>query len=347
MEKLMTVLNAVPTPALLWQDGRVAVCNDACKSIPLQQGQALPLPDELRNCTAGQTELELGGKRWDATAQRAEDCLLVTLVPEEAEDLSLLAAAARSLRDPMTSLLMGCSDLFPDLEEMERIDLQEKTSMISRSFFRLLRVNTMLRDTCQLALGQGLFVQRTDIKEFFAEQAMIWTDAMRDAGVELRYTGPKKAFKGNIDRHLLSCAVLHLLSNAAQYHREGTPIALDITYLCGRMKIAVKNQGEPMSPEVFSTVFSRYMQMTDTGDSRWGAGLGLHLVQKVARCHGGAVVIRSEEDGTEAAMVLDLDTPETDVKAPRLDLAGGYDPALVILSDILPNETYDTRNVDI
>ena len=348
MEKIMSVLEAVATPALFWKEGKITHCNTACRSVGLQEGCELSLPEELTQDPDGtQVQLEVGGTEWLATAKPMDGSLFLSLQPGRGqESLGMMAAAARSLCDPLMGLLHACRTLITELEEQENEDYQQMTSAVARSYFRLLRVHNVLRDTCQLSLKQGLFVEKTDIKEFFAERAMYWTDALRDADVTLQYRGPQKAFKGYVDRHLLSCAVLHMLSNAAIYHTEGTPIVLEVTYVRGRLKIRVENQGEPMPSEVFSTVFSRYLQIPDVGDRRWGGGMGLHLVQAVARYHGGTVMVQSEESGTAVTMMLDLNTTATEVNAPRLDLTGGYDPSVVILSDVLPNETYDSRNID-
>ena len=348
MDKITAILETLATPALFWKDGKVLKCNSACEKLHLKPGDALTLPTELSWDTAAQFKLELDGRVWNAGAKPVEGEVFLSLTPEqEAADADMLATTARSLRDPLTSLLSGCSALFPQLEEFENEEIQLKASAITRSFFRLLRVNTLLRDTWRLTTNQPLFVQKTDIKAFFEEQVMVWTDALLDGGIRLEYQGPQKAFKGNIDRYLLSCAVLQLLSNAAIYRHADTPVRLSVSYMRGRVKIRVENQGDPIPPDVFSTVFSRHRELPEVGDSRWGSGLGLHLVQLVAKAHGGTVMIQSEDGGTAVTMVLDLDTPATDVNTPFVDLTAGYDPSLVVLSDVLPAQTYDSRNIEV
>lgn len=346
MTQLMQILDNVSDPIFFQRDGVIEAVNRACARLPLAKGDAAPpLPE------GGHLEAELGGKTWQITVQELEGGKLVFLkeISQTEASVHLLAAAARGIREPLTSLQSACAVLFPALEELEDENIQAKTAAISRSCFRLLRCIGALMDFERLnGENPAIHREKTNILDFFNEQAALWQDMLQDGGIRLEYRGPEKSVVGNLDRNLTKRAVLNLLANAAAYHEEGTAVKLNVSASNGRLTVRVWNQGKAMDPDVFATAFHRYKRGSELGDDRWGAGLGLALTQAIARQHGGSVLLESGDSGTTVTMTMDLRKPTADtLGTPRTDPVGGYDPALVELSGVLPNSTYDTRNVDL
>ena len=351
MQQFAFVLDAMSEPVIFWVDGKVQSCNRAANVLGLQQGDALSVPAEALP-VAGQaieTTLTVCGEAFAVSIRPAEDAYLLVLHRETGEHpTDLLAAAARSLQDPLTSMLTAGADLFPLLEELENEEIQAKTATITKGFFRLLRTKTALQEACRLwQEDPHLLYEKTHMKEFFDDLASRWQGMLQDSDITLQYHGPKKAFNGNVDRQVLQQAVLQLLSNAALYHTKGTPIVLTVSYMGDRAKIQVDNCGPAMPPEVLSSVFSRYDAAAPLPDARWGLGLGLSLARQAAKHHDGTILLQSGETGTSVIMTIGLLRPETGLDTPRIDYSGRYDPALVALSDILPADTYDSRNLDL
>jgi len=349
-ELLLKMLNSLCEPAFSLENGVISCLNDAAKRLGLSEGQAqeLPLPrdGELIHLTH-----TLAGQDWETDLQIVDGMVLVLLRPVRHEDeaLSLLMAAARGMQDPLTSMMAAGSTLFPRLEEFEDEAIQAQAGAISRGCFRLLRSLTAITQYSRLQDENApLYVEKTHLKDFFDELAVKWKDALLDSGIELEYHSPKNPFNGNLDRGLTQRAVLCLLSNAAVYREADTPVVLQVSYQGNFVKITVKNQGKPMTADVLATVFSRYNQPADDVlDARQGAGLSLPLARRIAQRHGGSLLLQSGSDGTTVTMTLGLSLPETDkVNTPYVDPHGGYDPALVELSGVLPNTTYDSRNID-
>jgi signal transduction histidine kinase len=92
----------------------------------------------------------------------------------------------------------------------------------------------------------------------------------------------------------LDAALDNLLANAAQHATPGTAvtvrIALTGTRRDRRVRIAVHNDGAPISPAVQARVWDRFFT-TRAADG--GSGLGLAIVRAVATAHGGAVGVDS------------------------------------------------------
>lgn len=354
IEQILAVLNALPDPAFFWKDGKIANCNRACQRLPLHPGDAPAFLTEVTLPDTGEMlhwETEIAGCDWEVTAQTVEDGHLLFLRRSETagDTMPLLAAAARSMQGPLSSILSAGGKLFPELEEMEDESVQAQTAAITRGCFQLVRAANAITEYSRLSGEEPtLSLAPTDVTDFFYRLAEKATDALLDRGMELRYTGPKTVVYGNIDQTLVQKAVLNLISNAAKYALEGTAIELTVQPAGSLLKIQVKNQGETMDADILSTAFSRFRQDPGAGDDRWGTGLGLPLVQVIARRHGGSVLLESGEKGTTVTMTLRLNLPkETVVMEPRVDVSGGYDQTLVELSGVLPDKTFDSRNVDI
>lgn len=346
------LLNILPDPAFFLENGTVTLLNEAARRLNIAEGQAfddIPLPQDGEQIHLTYT---LAGTEWEMTLQNIDGAQFALLRPlgDPEENLDLLLSAARGMQEPLTSMIAAGATLFPRLEEYEDESIQERAGAISRGFLRILRSVTAIRQYSQLQKEDApLYVEKIRVKEFFDTLASKWKDALRDSDIPLEYQGPKNPFNGNLDKGLAQRAVLCLLSNAAAYRAPETPISLQISYMGNFVKIVVKNQGTPMAPDLLATAFSRYRE-PDTGvqDARQGLGLSLPLARRIAQRHGGSLLLQSSESGTTVTMTLGLNLPETDkVNTPYVDPHCGYDPTLVELSGILPNTTYDSRNLDL
>ncbi|HZH13696.1 MAG TPA: PAS domain-containing protein [Archangium sp.] len=106
--------------------------------------------------------------------------------------------------------------------------------------------------------------------------------------------------QGAWDQDRLAQLLGNLLRNAVDYSPEGTPITLALQGEGGRVRIEVRNQGEPIPGELLPGLFEPFRRgETRGGRSPSGLGLGLYIVQQIATAHGGTVEARStREEGT-------------------------------------------------
>lgn len=108
----------------------------------------------------------------------------------------------------------------------------------------------------------------------------------------------------NGDRYLLAQAVGNLLDNAVKYTPPGGKIVLAVKNGSGeRRQIIVADSG-PGIPEAEREEVTRRFYRGDASRSTAGAGLGLSLVEAVARLHGGRLRLEDNQPGLRA--ILDL-----------------------------------------
>ena len=95
-------------------------------------------------------------------------------------------------------------------------------------------------------------------------------------------------------------AVGNLLDNAAR-HGAGEPITVRADAVDGRLAIRVRDQGPGISPRNQGRVFDRFFT---TERDQGGTGLGLALVDAIARTRHGSISFDTGPQGTEFTLVL-------------------------------------------
>ena len=100
------------------------------------------------------------------------------------------------------------------------------------------------------------------------------------------------------DRDMLSLAVWNLLDNALKYSSAGSPVRLDVAGRDHRVHIAVRDEGIGIAPQEQRRIFEKFVRGGDTvGTETPGSGLGLALVERVVRAHGGEINLQSAPGG--------------------------------------------------
>ena len=88
----------------------------------------------------------------------------------------------------------------------------------------------------------------------------------------------------------------NLIDNAIKFSPEGEIIYISLKEKDDMLSFKIANRGEPMSGETLKCIFEKFYQ-GDTSHKREGNGLGLALVKKIVRVHGGSVSAVNTEDG--------------------------------------------------
>jgi two-component system OmpR family sensor kinase len=104
--------------------------------------------------------------------------------------------------------------------------------------------------------------------------------------------GPGAELNG--DRHRLEQALGNLLDNALR-HGGGT-IHLAARVRGATVELHVRDEGPGFPPTFIATAFERFTR-ADPARTRGGSGLGLSIVQVIARAHGGVARAANHPDG--------------------------------------------------
>jgi signal transduction histidine kinase len=112
------------------------------------------------------------------------------------------------------------------------------------------------------------------------------------------------------DRDLIMEAVVNLVDNAVKFTGTGGRVTLSTVIEQGRPIVRVADNGPGIAPEERQAVLQRFFRSERT-KSVVGSGLGLSLVDSIARLHGFSIVIRDADPGC----MIDLVCGSQDVAA--------------------------------
>ncbi len=116
------------------------------------------------------------------------------------------------------------------------------------------------------------------------------------------------------DLNKVNQAVRQLLSNAAKYGERG-PVVLDLSWSEGVLRVEVRDSGPGIPADRRPEVMQPYVRLEDPKRrSKGGAGLGLAVVDRIAKAYGGSVEIRDQDAGG-ACFVLKIKIPQGEARA--------------------------------
>ena len=228
-----------------------------------------------------------------ARLARAFDAMLERLEASRVAQDRLAADASHELRTPLTSLRTNVEVLAADAERLapdvrrqltEDVigQLEELTAMVD-GLVTLTRVDTgtserVVVDVAQLAADVVAVARRR-----FPQRA---GDLILDV-VDVTDGGGAGGALTVGDARELTLAVGAMVDNAVKYAPEGTiVIGVERSRDDGVLRVIVRDQGPGVDAALLPDLFARFYRTPDAR-SRPGAGLGLALVDRVARAHGG------------------------------------------------------------
>ncbi|KFE71451.1 hybrid sensor histidine kinase/response regulator [Hyalangium minutum] len=209
----------------------------------------------------------------------------------------LIGIVSHDLRNPLNAILLASSAV------LKRDDLDARVTKsilrIQSSGERAARMIRDLLDFTQARMGGGMRVERKPVFLRELVQQVVEEAQVTHPGRELRthYEGESG---GEWDPDRLAQAVDNLVVNALRYSPHGTPVTVRTRDEGDVLTLEVHNEGEPISSELRARLFQpmqRGVAHRD-GASR-SVGLGLYIVDHIARAHGGEVDVHSSRaEGT-------------------------------------------------
>ena len=351
------VFDLFPQPVLYLRDKALSACNAAARALGLIAGaevSAVLGPDTaaLGTLTApASLTLTLAGQACTVTAlPDADGLLLVANTPErEALPPDALLAVSLALQSPLTDLCSAGTALLPTLEDLESPVLQHSAAVCRRAAYRLLRLQGHLRDyAASLTDELSLAREKTEFCGFVNAIFEKAESLCAELGVTLRCELPPRQFFGWIDPKRLEQAILELLSNALKYTTPGGEIVMALSRR-EQTALLTLTGGAALDAAALSAAFSQFSAVSPLDDGRRGVGLGLPLARTIVQLHGGRLLLDRRADTAMVCLSLPLSAPggPPRLKSP-MRIPETSDPrraALVALSDILPPEIFDPRDL--
>ena len=139
-----------------------------------------------------------------------------------------------------------------------------------------------------------------DLAALAEDMADLYGAVAEEKGIEWSYaTEPDVCIRGN--RQLLAQAVGNLLDNAVKYTPTGGRIVLNVRREGTEIVLSVADNGPGIPEDQRERVLERFVRLDDAR-SLPGNGLGLSLVNAVAKLHGASLVLADNNPGLCASL---------------------------------------------
>jgi two-component system sensor histidine kinase TctE len=203
-----------------------------------------------------------------------------------------VADAAHQLRTPLAAVLLHA-------ERAERAtdpsSEREALGALHRSVERAARVSRQL-----LALARAdpdatavIEVEPVDLTTLTRQVGEEWIPRALERDVDFGLVAPDRPVMVRGDQRLLSEALSNLIDNALRYGNPGGHVTL-IVEAGPPATLSVQDDGPGIAPEERSRIFERFYRVQEANGE--GCGLGLSIVEQIARLHQASVTVTSGPD---------------------------------------------------
>jgi signal transduction histidine kinase/CheY-like chemotaxis protein len=200
---------------------------------------------------------------------------------------------SHEFRTPLT-LMLGPLEaaLASPAEELPKH--REDLALVHRSSLRLLRLVNTLLDFSRIEAGRvEASYEPADLSAHTLELASVFRAGIEQAGLQLTLDCPPLPEPVWVDRDMWEKIVLNLLSNAFKFTFEGG-ITVRLRQHGRSAMLQVRDTGTGIPEHEIPRLFDRFHRVEGArGRTHEGTGIGLALVQELAKLHGGSVSAES------------------------------------------------------
>ncbi len=240
-----------------------------------------------------------------------------------------LAAASHDLRQPLQTigLLLGVLGKRAGDAEARTIlkRLDDAVADMASLLDTLLDINQIERGTIKPVIAEF------SVGALLTRKAAEFAPLATAKGLSLHMVPSSAVIRS--DRQLLERAVGNLLSNAVKYTDRGR-ILLGCRHRGDKLSIEVWDSGIGIPADEIQSVFDEFYRIDRNDSSKFGLGLGLYIVQRVARLLDHQVEVRSTPGkGTMFALIVSKADSAASAPAGQAVVDAASSPAILLVED--------------
>jgi signal transduction histidine kinase len=226
---------------------------------------------------------------------RRRQVALVAVQRLAEERASLLERQERFLHDASHELRTPVTVARGHLEVLQNAN--GGTPEIRVALDELERMERLINGLLLLAKGdQPDFIVRSeiDVEPFLEDVFMRWSEVAERAW----HLGPVAAGTLSVDSEALRTALDALLDNAVKHTSPPATIELRARSVSGSLEIEVADAGAGIPLDALERIFDRFGRADPARGRDGGVGLGLAIVDAIAKAHDGRCTVRTSPAGT-------------------------------------------------
>ncbi|MGZ5417960.1 MAG: sensor histidine kinase [Nocardioides sp.] len=217
------------------------------------------------------------------------------------ERSDLVATVAHELRSPLTGVKGFVATLLSKWDKLNDAQKKMMLETVNVDADRLTRLIAELLDVARIDTGRlSLYPRPLD---FAPAVERVLASVRAGTGREIAFEVQGELPQVLADPDKLAQVVHNLVDNAIR-HGEGN-VRLTVSTLDGDapfpgVQLLVDDQGEGISPEIRSRVFTKFWKH----GTRGGSGLGMYIIHGLVKAHGGLVDIDDAPGGGARIVIL-------------------------------------------
>ncbi|MCA9971407.1 MAG: GAF domain-containing protein [Anaerolineales bacterium] len=203
-----------------------------------------------------------------------------------------VATISHDMRSPLNTVMAfatGLGDMGPLNERQEYF----VNTIVKSTRVMLDIVNGLLELAKVDALKQTY--QPCDIRQIIDSVLNEFQERTLEKAVSVHVHAAKPMPKVIGDPGQLRSALGNLLDNAIKYSPQGGEVRVTVTAVAKEIVVEFHDHGQGIPLADMPHVFEKFFRGTNVGSGIKGVGLGLALVESVAKAHGGRVWVESDE----------------------------------------------------
>ncbi|MCF2447650.1 PAS domain-containing protein [Dyadobacter sp. CY345] len=218
-----------------------------------------------------------------------------------------LAMLAHELRNPMSTIRNGLSVLSLTRSESDSV-MEQTLTLMERQVDHLVRLVDDLLDVSRITQNKiVLKKEHIELGGKLSEAVMAIGSQYAAAGKQLHLTAMTDRIYVTGDTTRLSQVITNLLTNGLRYTGDNGQVWVSLNRQDGHALIRVADNGIGLTTEQLSSIFDLFVQADNSlARAQGGLGIGLTLVQRLVKMHGGYVEARSNGLGQGSEFLVYL-----------------------------------------
>ncbi|MEG1744408.1 MAG: HAMP domain-containing sensor histidine kinase, partial [Ruthenibacterium sp.] len=212
-----------------------------------------------------------------------------------------ISSVSHELRTPLTSI-KGWAETMTGIRNPEDAAYRRGLQVIAGETDRLYDMVEELLDFSRMQNGIKLDAHVLDLVAEVSDSVLTVMQRVQLEGTRLCYEEPPLPVPVLADTARLRQVFLNILDNAAKYSPKNGTITVSVQSDGKEARVQITDEGRGISPEDLENVKIKFFK--GKGAVR-GSGIGLAVVDEIARAHGGRAEIESElGKGTTVTLCL-------------------------------------------
>jgi len=206
-----------------------------------------------------------------------------------------VASVSHELKTPLTSIRMFAETILLGRAAAPEAQTEYLEIIVNESE-RLTRLLNNVLDFSKIEQGKKIYrFEPTCLAEVVQAAARTLQYPLAQQGFQLRVEIENGLPAVRVDPDAIEQAILNLLTNAMKYSGDAREIDLRLLKKDSRAVIQVTDRGVGIPAKEQARIFEKFYRVATPENQRVpGTGLGLTLVEHIAKAHGGHVEVQSE-----------------------------------------------------